>query len=59
MDKCIYTKDYSGFDKIKKSDKMVARLAALLIVGEKKYGWEPLKFNDETFLRLFSKNKNS
>lgn len=59
MDKCIYTRDYSGFDKITKSDKMVARLAALLIVGEKKYGWEPLKINDETLLRLFSKNKNS
>ena len=59
MDKCIYTKQYSGFDKITKSDKMVARLAALLIVGEKKYGWEPIKFNDETFLRLFTKNNQS
>ena len=58
MKKCIYTREYSGFDKITKSDKMVARLAALLIVGED-YGWEPLKFNDETLLRLFTKNKNS
>ena len=59
MDKCIRTNEYQGFDKITKSDKMVARLAALLIVGEKKYGWEPLKLNDETLLRLFTKNNES
>ena len=59
MDKCIRTNEYQGFDKITKSDKMVARLAALLIVGEKNYGWQPLKLNDETLLRLFTKNNES
>jgi hypothetical protein len=34
MNKCIDTRNFSGFDKITKADKMVARLAALFICAK-------------------------
>jgi hypothetical protein len=48
MVKCIYTENFSGFDKITNADKMIARITAFFIaaknLGYKNY---ELKLNDE------------
>lgn len=51
MQKCLLTGKYNGFDKITKSDKMVARMAALFICA-KNMGYKDmqLSFNDDILI---------
>ena len=53
MNKCIDTRNFGGFDKITKSDKMVARLAALFICAKNRNIKDlQLQFNDEILLSI-------
>lgn len=55
MDKCLMTGKYSGFDKITKSDKMVARLAALFICAKNRgYKDMQLSFNDDILISVIT-----
>lgn len=59
MDKCLLTGKYGGFDKITKSDKMVARLAALFICAKNRdYKSMQLSFNDDILISVIT-GKNS
>ena len=58
MDKCLITGKYSGFDKITKSDKMVARLAALFICAKNRgYKNMQLSFNDDILISVITGKK--
>lgn len=53
MNKCIDTRNFSGFDKITKADKMVARLAALFICAQNRNIKDlQLQFNDDILLSI-------
>lgn len=53
MNKCLDTRNFSGFDKITKSDKMVARLAALFICAKNRNIKDlQLQFNDDILLSI-------
>ena len=53
MNKCINTRNFSGFDKITKADKMVARLAALFICAKSRNIKDlQLQFNDDILLNI-------
>ena len=53
MNKCIDTRNFSGFDKITKADKMVARLAALFICAKSRNIKDlQLQFNDDILLNI-------
>lgn len=53
MNKCIDTRNFSGFDKITKADKMVARLAALFICAKNRNIKDlQLQFNDDILLTI-------
>lgn len=53
MNKCIDTRNFSGFDKITKADKMVARLAALFICAKNRNIKDlQLQFNDDILLSI-------
>ena len=53
MNKCINTRNFSGFDKITKADKMVARLAALFICAKNRNIKDlQLQFNDDILLNI-------
>lgn len=59
MDKCLMTGKYSGFDKITKSDKMVARLAALFICAKNRdYKNMQLSFNDDILISVVTGAKH-
>ena len=58
MNKCIDTKNFSGFDKITKADKMVARLAALFICAKNRNIKDlQLQFNDDILLTIILGHK--
>ena len=53
MNKCIDTRNFSGFDKITNADKMVARLAALFICAKNRNIKDlQLQFNDDILLTI-------
>ena len=53
MTKCIETRDYLGFDKITKPEKMVARIAAFFIMGDKLNREDcKLKIDDKLLVQL-------
>lgn len=53
MNKCIDTRNFSGFDKITKADKMVVRLAALFICAKSRNIKDlQLQFNDDILLNI-------
>ena len=55
MTKCLNTHQFSGFDKITKPEKMVARLAALFIVYNKSKGIDNIKILDKTLFDIVNK----
>lgn len=58
MNKCIDTRNFSGFDKITKADKMVARLAALFICAKNRNIKDlQLQFNDDILLTIILGHK--
>lgn len=58
MNKCIDTRNFSGFDKITKADKMVARLAALFICAKDRNIKDlQLQFNDDILLTIILGHK--
>ena len=58
MNKCIDTRNFSGFDKITKADKMVARLAALFICAKSRNIKDlQLQFNDDILLTIILGHK--
>ena len=58
MNKCINTRNFSGFDKITKADKMVARLAALFICAKNRNIKDlQLQFNDDILLTIILGHK--
>lgn len=58
MNKCIDTRNFSGFDKITKADKMVARLAALFICAKNRNIKDlQLQFNDDILLSIILGHK--
>lgn len=52
MDKCLYTDNYAGFDAIKKPEKMVARLAALYILVNKRKHIDELEIKDDLLYKI-------